>query len=86
MRRHHFNVYDREDTPFYWVSLGGHCGSFFLLCPKQCWRLAGVSVYGPCLDQDILLVWPYSKGGVFYFMNCKIDVSIDVSIAIFDND
>ena len=46
-----------------------------------------VSIWSsPCLDQDILLVWPYSKGGVHYFMTYKIDVSIDVSIAIFDND
>ena len=28
-RRPHFIGYDREDTPFYWVSLGRHCGSFF---------------------------------------------------------
>ena len=33
---------------------------------KLCWRLAGVSFYGPCstqrtgrLDQIVLLVWPY---------------------------
>ena len=38
---------------------------FIYLCPKLCWRLAGVSFYGPCstwragyLDQVILLVWP----------------------------
>ena len=36
----------------------------FYLCPKLCWRLAGVSFYGPCSawragrrDQVILLVW-----------------------------
>ena len=42
---------------------------FFYLCPKLCWRLAGVSFYGPYsswraghLDQVILLVWPNDHG------------------------
>ena len=73
MRRHHFIVilerrpyfigYMREETPFYWVSLGG--GWWIFLCPKLCWRLAGASFYGPSstwragrLDQIILFVWP----------------------------
>ena len=55
----------REVAPFNWVELGGGWWSFF--CQKLCWRLAGVSFYGPCstqrtgrLDQVVLLVWPYS--------------------------
>ena len=64
-RRPHFIGYLREEEPFYWVNLGGGRWSFFYLCPKLCWRLAGVSFYGTCstwraghLDQVILSVWP----------------------------
>ena len=45
---------------------------FFYLCQKLCWRLAGVSFYGPCstwragrLDQVILLVWPKEQNFKF---------------------
>ena len=36
-----------EEALFYWVNLGGGWWSFFYLCPKLSWRLAGVSFYGP---------------------------------------
>ena len=64
-----------EEAPFYCFFQGvgtillGKFGwrlvEFFYLCPKLCWRLAGVSYYGTCStwragcqDQVIVLVWP----------------------------
>ena len=73
MRRHKFIGHFGEEALFYWLFERGAIllGKFgrrlmeFYLCPKLCWRLAGVSFYGPCstwrdghLDQVILLVWP----------------------------
>ena len=56
-RRPHFTGYFGGEAPFYWVNLGGGWWSFLYLCPKLCWRLAGVPFYGPCTnwragDQD----------------------------------
>ena len=75
MRRHHFIGNFEEEAPFYLLferggsillaKFGRRLVEFFYLCPKLCWRLTGVSFYGPCstwrashLDQVILLVWP----------------------------
>ena len=74
-RRPHFIGFLREEAPFYWLferggtillsKSGRRLVDFFYLCPKLCWRLAGVSFYVPSstwragrLDQVILLVWP----------------------------
>ena len=75
-RRHHFIGNFGEEAPFYWLferggtillgKLGRRLMKFCYLCPKRCWRLSGVSFYGPCStwraghpdDQVILLVWP----------------------------
>ena len=75
MRMHHFISNLGEEAPFYWQlwrggaillgKLGRRLVEFFYLCPKLCWRLAGVSFYGPRstwraghLDHIILLVLP----------------------------
>ena len=56
-RRHHFIGYLEEEAPFYWrferggtvllSRFGWRLVNFFYLCPKLCWRLAGVLFYGP---------------------------------------
>ena len=56
-RRHHFIG-----------SFSRRLVEFFYLCPRLCWRLAGICFYGQCFtwraghpDQVILLVWPKFK-------------------------
>ena len=72
MRRHHFIGNFEEEAPFYLLferggsillaKFGRRLVEFFYLCPKLCWRLTGVSFYGPYRaghhNQVILLVWP----------------------------
>ena len=72
-----------EEVPFYRPFQGGgtillgkfgrRMVEFFYLCPKLCWRLAGVSFYVTCstwraghLDQVILLVWPNVSGPIYF--------------------
>ena len=74
-RRRYFSGYFGEKAPIYWLFERGAPSywvnweddgeGFFYLCPKLCWRLAGVSFYGPCatqraghLDQVVSLVLP----------------------------
>ena len=40
-RRPHFIGYLRDEASVSWVNLGGSCWIFYL-CPKLCWRWAGV--------------------------------------------
>ena len=58
-RGHHFIGNFGEEARFYWLFQGGGTillGKFWrrlvevfiYLCPKLCWRLSGVSFYGPC--------------------------------------
>ena len=85
MRRHNFIGHFGEEAPLYSLfergevillgKFGRRLVDFFYLCPKLCWRLAGVSFYGPCstwraghLDQVILLVWPYSSSRISYYI------------------
>ena len=55
MRRHQLIGNLEEEAPFYWLferggtillsKFGRRLVDFFYLCPKPCWRLAGVSFY-----------------------------------------
>ena len=93
-RRHHFIGNFGEEAPFYWLferggaillgKFGRRLVEFFYLCPKLCWRLAGVSFYGPSttwragrLDQVILLVWPYELVAIGYTTTHCLPVKIN---------
>ena len=62
MRRQHFIGNFGEEAPFYWLfqrggaillgKFGRRLVEFFDLCPKLCWRLAGVSFLWSMLNLE----------------------------------
>ena len=92
-----YTLFD-EEAPFYKQfgrggtillgKFGRRSVEFFYLCPKLCWRLAGVSFYGLYfswraghLDQVILLVWPNVKT-----LSFTLGINIKSGFAAFMNN